>query len=410
MRTPVVLVAGDGDTDAVTGALLRRPGTVVVEHRFDGHVVRRTTIALRDGELTTAEDALELAHGCVACTVRRDLLVLLRILHRRDDVDRIVVHLAPWLEPEPICVALEHVHVRVGPGYADGPATLDVTIAGVVTCVDSRSWLTQALGGGELADGRTVAQVVVAQAEFADVVVLTRPEPVTLAVLRRLAPRARITVGIDRVEMALSHLEDDSRRGRSDLGRQSAPSKKTRERYARLLAGSPPLGADGMVRIVEFNARRPFHPQRLHAAVDLLLAGVVRTRGRLWLANRPDQVMWLESAGGGLRVACAGKWLAAMTAAEVAETDAERRIFAELQWEYRFGDRHTAMTVLVCGAEPTEILDALGGALLTDRELAAPQEWSRYPDPFGDWHQDPCDEASDSAAEVSSDRDGRSAP
>ncbi len=398
MRTPVVLVAGDGDTDAVTGALLRRPGTVVVEHRFDGHVVRRTTIALRDGELTTAEDALELAHGCVACTVRRDLLVLLRILHRRDDVDRIVVHLAPWLEPEPICVALEHVHVRVGPGYADGPATLDVTIAGVVTCVDSRSWLTQALGGGELADGRTVAQVVVAQAEFADVVVLTRPEPVTLAVLRRLAPRARITVGIDRVEMALSHLEDDSRRGRSD------------HPHGRLLAGSPPLGADGMVRIVEFNARRPFHPQRLHAAVDLLLAGVVRTRGRLWLANRPDQVMWLESAGGGLRVACAGKWLAAMTAAEVAETDAERRIFAELQWEYRFGDRHTAMTVLVCGAEPTEILDALGGALLTDRELAAPQEWSRYPDPFGDWHQDPCDEASDSAAEVSSDRDGRSAP
>jgi G3E family GTPase len=164
------------------------------------------------------------------------------------------------------------------------------------------------------------------------------------------------------------------------------------------------------VRIVEFNARRPFHPQRLHAAVDLLLAGVVRTRGRLWLANRPDQVMWLESAGGGLRVAGAGKWLAAMTAGEVAETDSERRIFAELQWEYRFGDRHTAMTVLVCGAEPAEILDALGGALLTDQELAAPQEWSRYQDPFGDWHQDPCDDASDSAAEVSSDRDGRSAP
>jgi len=131
MRTPVVLVAGDGDTGAVTGAMLRRPGTVVIEHRFDGHVVRRTTIALRDGELTTAEDALgTLAHGCVACTVRRDLLVLLRILHRRDDVDRIVVHLAPWLEPEPICVAIKHVHVRVGPGYVDGQAALDVTIAG----------------------------------------------------------------------------------------------------------------------------------------------------------------------------------------------------------------------------------------------------------------------------------------
>jgi hypothetical protein len=39
MRTPALLVAGQGDTDPVTGTLLRRPGTLVVEHRFDGHVV-----------------------------------------------------------------------------------------------------------------------------------------------------------------------------------------------------------------------------------------------------------------------------------------------------------------------------------------------------------------------------------
>lgn len=64
MRTPVVVVAGQGDTDAVAGTLLRRPGTLVVEHRFDGHVVRRTTVMLRHGELTTTEDALERAHGC----------------------------------------------------------------------------------------------------------------------------------------------------------------------------------------------------------------------------------------------------------------------------------------------------------------------------------------------------------
>jgi hypothetical protein len=99
-----------------------------------------------------------------------------------------------------------------------------------------------------------------------------------------------------------------------------------------------------------------------------------------------------------------------MTAAEAANVDAERRIFAELQWEYRFGDRHTAMTVLVCGAEPAEILDALNGALLTDEEMAAPQEWSRYQDPFGAWHEDPCDETSGVTEEVSSDRDGQREP
>jgi G3E family GTPase len=392
MRTPVVLVAGQGDTDAVAGTLLRRPGTLVVEHRFDGHVVCRTTVMLRDGELTIAEEALELAHGCVACTIRNDLLVLLRKLHRRDDVNRIVVHLAPWLEPEPICWAINYTRVRVGPGYLVGPAARDVVIAGVVTCVESFDWLGRALGDDELPDGRTVAQVVVGQAEFADLLVLNHPDPATLAVLRRLAPRARITVGVDRVEMALAHLDGDSRRGRSD------------HPHAPLLAGLPPLAADGAIGILEFSARRPFHPERLHAAVDLLLDGVVRTRGRLWLANRDDQVMWLESAGGGLRVASAGKWLAAMTASEVAYVDPERRAFADLMWEHRFGDRHTSMTVLVCGADPVEIADALNGARLTDDEMDRPHSWHRYDDPFGDWHEDPCYETPDMAGEFSAHR------
>lgn len=395
MRAPVVLVAGQGDTDAVTGGLLRRSGTVVVEHQFDGHVVRRTTTMLRHGELSTAEDALELAHGCVSCTVRNDLLVLLRKLAHRDGVERIVVHLAPWLEPEPICVAINHVRVNVGLGYPEGPAALDVAIAGVVTCIDTRTWLHRALGDAVLSDGRTMAQVVVGQAEFADLLVLTRPDPVTLAVLRRLAPRSRITVGQERVDVALANLDDNSRRGRSD------------HPHGWLLAGLPPLTADGSVRIVEFNARRPFHPERLHAAVDLLLSGVVRSRGRLWLASRPDQVMWLESAGGGLRVSSAGKWLAAMTAREVANVDPERSLFAELQWEYQFGDRHTAMTVLLCGAESPDILDALHGALLTDAEMATPQDWRGYRDPFGDWHQDPCDEISSAPEEAASDAERR---
>ena len=340
MRTPVILVAGQGDTDSVAGALMRRTGTLIVEHRFDGQVVRRAVGLLRDGEIHTSEFPLELAHGCVSCTIRDDLLVLLRRLHRRDDVDRIVVHLASWLEPEPICFAINHVRVRVGPGYEDGPAARDVSIEAVVNCVEANGWLDDALGDAELRDGRTVAQVLVAQAEFADVQVLTAPEPRALAVLRRLAPRARITVGTERIEMALSHLDAESRRGR-----ETHP-------YDPLLAGEPPLGHDGDVALVEFTADRPFHPERLHAVIDVLLDGVVRTKGRAWLANRPDDVMWIESAGGGLRVSRAGTWLAAMDSHHMAYADPQRRALAATHWDDRFGDRHTSMTVLACGARP----------------------------------------------------------
>ena len=387
MRTPLLLVAGQGDTDTATGVLLRTPGTLVVEHRFDGHVVRRTLAGLKNGVLSSTESALELTHGCIACTVRNDLLVLLRKLHRRSDVARIVVHLAPWLEPEPICWAINHVRVRVGPGFPDGPAARDVEIAAVLTCIDSATWSARALGDDELDDGRTAAQVVVGQAEFADALVLSAPDAMTLEVLRRLAPRARITVGVERLEQALAHLEPDARRGRSD------------DPHGPLLAGQPPLRADGQVGLLEFNADRPFHPQRLHDAVDLLLDGVVRTRGRLWLAGRPAQAMWLESAGGGLRVSSAGKWLAAMTPREVAYADPERRAMANLMWRNDSGDRHSALVALVCGARPAEIHAALSGALLTEAEMTDPGVEGDYDDPFGDWHEDPCGHTSDTSEE-----------
>ena len=363
---------------------------MVVRHRLDGQVVVRSI----GTQGSTSEWPLEIANGCVACTVRNDLLVLLRRLHRRSDVRRIVVVLMPWLEPEPVCWAIENVRVRVGPGYIDGPAARDVHTDAVVTSVDAANWLNQAIGDDELDDGRTMAQVVVGQAEFADVLVVTEPDLKTLSVLRRLAPNARLTVGTSRLDMALENLEPDTRRGRSTLPHDP------------LLSGQPSLDPDGDVGLLVFSARRPFHPQRLHAALDLLLDGVVRTRGRLWLANRFDDVMWIESAGGGLRFEYAGKWLAAMDSSQLAYADPQRRALAAADWDDRFGDRHVSMTVLVCGAEPEDIADGLRRALLTDDEFTWPTEWATYSDPFGDWHEDPCDNMPAHADDVTGAHEG----
>lgn len=365
MRTPVVVVTGQAYTGDITGVLLGGAGTALVEHRFDGHVVHRRTTTGQRGVTVTADSVLELTNCCVSCTVRNDLLEHLRLLHRRPDITRIAVLLGQWMEPEHVCFAITH-----------SPVARDVSLSAVVTAVDTATWLSQALGEDELDDGRTVAQVLVGQVEFADVVVLSHPHQDTLAVTRRLAPRARVTVGPERLDLALANLEPDARRGRSD------------DPHGSLLSGQPPLDGAGQVRLVEFHARRPFHPHRLHDAVDLLLDGVVRTRGRLWLASEPERAMWLESAGGGLRVSQAGKWLAAMASREVAYVGPERRAMADLIWEHRHGDRHTSMTILVCGADPAEIVRALQGALLTDAEMERPQDWRRYEDPFGDWHAD----------------------
>ncbi|MBO0680804.1 GTP-binding protein [Mycolicibacterium sp. S2-37] len=380
MRTPAVVVAGQGQSNGVGDVLLRTPGTAVVSHRFDGQVVVRGVSMFRDGQVHVSEWPLELANGCVGCTTRNDLLVLLRRLHRREDIRRIVIHLAPWLEPEPVCWAIDNIDVHVGPDYIDGPASRDVNIEAVVTTVDSAVWLPQALGDDDLDDNRTVAQVVVGQAEFADVLVLTEPDRRTLAVLRRLSPRSRITVGTDRLETVLANVDAGSRRGREH------------NPHDPLLDGEPPLRPDGDVGLVEFNADRPFHPHRLHTAIDDLLDGVVRLRGRAWLASQPDAVVWIESAGGGLHVGHAGQWLDAMPARQRVYAAPERIARAALQWDERFGDRHIALTVLVCGADPDAITRALYAALLTDEEMNRPQDWTTYNDPFGDWHEDPCGE------------------
>lgn len=378
MRTPVLLVAGQGARTDVVDLLIQAAGTIAVGYGTDGHVVVRRVTGMRDGKTIISEWPIELAGGCVTCTIRNDLLILLRRLHRRDDVQRIVVELMDWIDPEPICTAINEVPVVVGPGYIDGPASRDVVIAAVVTAIDTTEWLTQALGDDDLDGSRTVAQVAVGQAAFADVLVLNAPDATTLAVLRRLTPRARITVGLHHVETAVANLDPLARRGFSDDPHDS------------LLAGQPPLQPAGEVALLEFNARRPFHPDRLHQAIDDLLDGVVRVRGRAWLASQGDAVVWIESAGGGLGVGSAGTWLAAMSDSERAYADPERIALAGSLWHPDFGDRHIALTALVCGAVPEVITGALNRALLTDEEMAHPDQWAHYPDPFGDWHEDPC--------------------
>jgi hypothetical protein len=95
-----------------------------------------------------------------------------------------------------------------------------------------------------------------------------------------------------------------------------------------------------------------------------------------------------------------------MTSSELAYADPQRRALAAADWDDRLGDRHVSMTVLVCGAEPRDIAEALRGALLTREELAQPDEWASYDDPFGDWHEDPCDDMAEHVGDVAGTHEG----
>nr|WP_253673613.1 GTP-binding protein [Streptoalloteichus tenebrarius] len=436
--------------EEVADAFLQLPGTAVVHHdlrRISQGVVRRrvrwgtppaggTRPSIRGADPANVVPhtgipldrwhVLELAHGCVSCTLREDLLPLTRRLCATPGVERVVLHLDPALEPEALCWALRHVVVDPGNGSvgaagaegAEGATVLDhARVEAVVTVVDSGTWLADATGDETLAerglsasadDDRTVAQVCVGQVEFADALVLAGAAPDawtgarTGAVLDRLAPTAPRT-RLDRLDPAalLAEVPADARRGEVD------------DAHAPVLRGQPPLDSDCGVSTVVFTARRPFHPERLHDAVDVLLDGVVRARGRMWVASQPDVALWLESAGGGLRVGHAGPWLAALDRANTPDADTRdtdtrdtdtrdgndpwvgvdprRRAMAALRWDPYYGDRDQEIVVVAHRADPDEIEAALRHALLTDAELAEGEEvWRGWPDPFGEWHDDPC--------------------
>lgn len=407
---PELLVVAGGTT--LTGAagverVLARlrgtaPGTAIVHHDLrdvaQGVVHRRVRLGAAD-----TRTVVELAHGCVSCTLREDILPLLVQLATRPDVSRLILHLDPILEPEQVCFALRHV-LTDGPDgrtvVAHGPegriVVTDVAdLRGVITVVDTATWLIDATADADIADRglpvipddeRTIAQLVVAQAEFADVLALagtTRDLELgdrTDAVLARLNPLA--------ARVCVDHVGPDLLTRLADGARRGCPESP----FAPLLRGQPPLHDEGGIRLVTFTERRPFHPDRLHHALDVLLDGVVRARGRIWLATRPDAALWLESAGGGLQIGYAGDWLAACDDAEWDAADPERRAQAALHWHPRWGDRAQELMILVDGADPGDIDAALDEALLDERELADEAAWSSYPDPFGWWHTDPCDD------------------
>lgn len=147
-RTRLVVSQGldRAATEAACDRLMRaESGTVVVHHDLcaiaEGVVHRR--LRSSDAEAT---DILELTHGCVSCTLREDVLPLLRRLADWPDVRRILPHLNPSMEPGQVCWTLAGVMV------GDTTITDLVDIEAVLAVVDEDTWLADATSEEDLAD------------------------------------------------------------------------------------------------------------------------------------------------------------------------------------------------------------------------------------------------------------------
>ena len=390
-RPHVTVLAGfsAAATDAVARSLLvTDTSLILVTHDLTGvrdGIVRRT---VRTANEILEEGRTELVHGCVSCTLREDVIpTLVRLARERPGSD-LLLALPPAIEPEAVAAACAASSV-------DGVAVTDaVRFDSFLTVVEAAGFLDDLTSTDELRDRdlhaagndhRGVADVVARQIEFADTIVVwgDTDRDRLAALLHRLAPWAtHVRVGdsprIDCTALAGSLL----RTGRHD---PAVPGM-----LGRALEGYPigihdPAG-DHRVTAMLFRSRRPFHPQRLHDALDDLTAEALRGRGKLWLASQPDTAISWESAGGGILLGNLGHWLAALPRERWTEASDMRRLAADADWDPYYGDRATALSFVGFDLEVDAMTATLRRCLLTDAEIADGADgWRTLPDPFADF-------------------------
>jgi G3E family GTPase len=376
---------------------------------------------LLDGaDLASAEGGVaELSNGCICCELQDDFETEVSRLARTRDFDVLVVEASGISEPAPIAR-----HFQTGSRAA---ARYDVDA--VVAVVDARQFHDAFEGEGEVEkteteDGevRPLSDLLVEQAEFADVLVLNKcdlldddalaeveellaslnpdaeirrsvhgdVEPGAVLETRRFDPAAAgEKAGWQR---ALDHHEDggevhDHAHGDGHDGHGDGHDHPHGDGHNHDHGDDGHRHPDEAYGVTSFVYRRvhPLHPGRFRAFLADFPGGVVRAKGRCWVAGREDTSLLLGQAGPSVRVEAVGPWIASLP--EV-EQDVYRSNHPDLAWDDEWGDRRTELVFIGRDYDEDAVRATLDDCLLTDDELSA--DWTTFENPFP---ADPDDDA-----------------
>ncbi|MBO7939668.1 GTP-binding protein [Streptomyces sp. S9] len=384
MSPSVVIVGGlhaDARRATVARLLADVPGGVALHHDLStapaGTVVR--TVRDADGVLSAGETPL--VNDCACCALREDLVPELRRLADDGTTRLAVVELWDSVEPK----AMAEVVVAGG-----------LTVTGVLTAVDPALLLPCLGNGDDLADvglaaaatdQRTVADTFARQLEYAPVLAVVdsgEADDEDRELLAQLHPTAR------RIPVATEESPASARAyARGTSSELVAAALAGFDVEAAAAAQHPacallPAEADAHgVSTFVWHRRRPFHPERLYAALEDLTCAAARSRGRFWLADKPDNLLHWDAAGGALCVEPAGPWLASLPDAAWDLVPPVRRAAAALDWHPEHGDRCQHLVFTSPGLDRDGLAEVLESCLLTDAEYAAGRAaWQRLPSAF----------------------------
>ncbi|MEV6148177.1 GTP-binding protein [Streptomyces sp. NPDC051992] len=371
-RLPVLIVAGlhsEARKEVVDGLLRTVPGSVALHHDLASAAEGTVRRLVRDaaGELSCGQTPL--VDDCACCALREDLVPELERLAGSGSVRLAIVELWDSVEPRTMAEAV----------VAHGGGLLELT--NVVTAVDPALVLPCLGNGDDLAeaglaaaatDRRTVGDTWARQLEYAPVLALVgsgTADEEDRALLTQLHPTAR-QVAAYSAELARLAF----------AGFDVEAAAAAQHPACALL---PQEADEAGVATLVWHRRRPFHPERLFRALEDLCCAAARSRGRFWLADRPDTLLAWDAAGGSLCVESVGPWLASLPDAAWDMVPPVRRAAAALDWHPEHGDRCQHLVFTSPGLDRGGLARLLETCLLTDAEYAAgPEAWRRLPAPF----------------------------